>query len=157
MPFNFTKNFDFVPEFSIDGRPLDVEYTTKLLGVVIQSDCKWGGNTRYIVGKARKRMWYLRRLKLLGAPIEWLIDAYRKNIRSVLEMAVPLWTGGLTQKNKQDIESVQINCLKIITGSNLPSYSETIEKLGLDTLAARRDKLCLKFAKKCCKNPRFSE
>ena len=62
MPFNFTKKFDFIPKYEIDGRELDVEYSTKLLGVIIQSDCKWGGNTKYIVSKARKRMWYLRRL-----------------------------------------------------------------------------------------------
>ena len=45
IPFNFTKKFDFVPNLKIDGRQLDVVYSAKLLGIIIQSDCKWGQNT----------------------------------------------------------------------------------------------------------------
>ena len=41
MPFNFTKKYDFIPNFSIDGKHLDVVYEAKYIGVIIQSDCKW--------------------------------------------------------------------------------------------------------------------
>ena len=42
-----------------------------------------------------------------------------------------------------------------MNGNSKDSYKEIIEKFNLDTLEDRRDKLCLKFAKKCLKNPRF--
>ena len=156
MPFNFTKKFDFNPKFTIDGRVLDVVHSTKLLGIVIQSDCKWGGNTKNIVSKAKKRIWFLRRLKLLGASRGTLIDTFKLFIRSLLEMGVPIWAAALTKKQSQDIEAVQINCLKVICGLNFITYQQSLAMLNLETLAARRDKLCLKFAKKCAKDPKFS-
>ena len=155
IPFNFTRNFDFIPKLSIDERPLEVEYSTKLLGVVIQSDCKRGANTKYIITKAKKRVWFLRRLKLLGASQNTLLDLFRLFIRSVLEMGVPLWAGALTQKNKKEIESVQHSCIKLIFGSKFITYEQALKKTGLETLAARRDKLCVKFAKKCTSSIKF--
>ena len=77
IPFNFTRKYDFIPDYKINNEQLDVVYSSKLLGVMIQSDCKWGENTKYIVGKAKKRIWFLRRLKKLGASKLILIDAYR--------------------------------------------------------------------------------
>ena len=109
-----------------------------------------------MISKARSRIWFLKRLKLLGAPIHMLIDVFKLYVRSRLEMAVPLWAGALTKKNIQDIELVQVNCLQIIIGDRSHSYKQSLKILGLDTLAKRRDKLCLKFAKKSVKNPRFS-
>ena len=35
-----------------------------------------------------------------------LFDVYIKEIRSILEMAVPVWHPGLTKKQTADIESV---------------------------------------------------
>ena len=123
---------------------------------MIQSNCKWGENTKYIVTKAKKRVWFLRRLKLLGASKKTLIDVYCLFVRSILEGAVPLWAGSITKKNCQDIEAVQVNCMKLISGQTLINYNDALTKFGLETLAARRDTLCLSFAKKCLKNKKFS-
>ena len=87
LPVNFTKKYDFIPKFTLENRPLDVVYNEKLLGVMIQSDCKWGGNINHMESKARKRIWHLRRLKLLRAPLHILIDVYKLYVRSRLEMA----------------------------------------------------------------------
>ena len=155
IAFNFTKKFDFIPNLTIDGRQLDVTYTTKLLGIIIQSDCKWGANTKYIVTKAKKRVWFLRRLKTLGASKNTLIDVFQLFVRSVLEMAVPLWAGSITKKQSQDIEAVQITCMKIISSQHFTSYEQSLQQFGLETLVARRESLCLKFAKKCIKSTQF--
>ena len=40
-------------------------------------------NTEYIVKKANKGLWMIRRLKALGANIENLIEIYRPQVRSV--------------------------------------------------------------------------
>ena len=155
IPFNFTKKWDFVPKFSIDGKQLDVVYSAKLLGVMIQSDCKWGENTKYIVNKAKKRIWFLRRLKTLGASKSTLIDVFYLFIRSLLEMAVPLWAGAITKKNSQDIEAIQITCMKLIHGQQFINYEESLKVSGTKTLAARRNELCINFAKKCIKSSKF--
>ena len=86
-----------------------------------------------------------------------LSDIYKLYVRSVLEIAAPLWAGALTKKNKQDIEAVQIACLKIMMGEKYNTYSQTLQILGLQNLDARRYKLCQKFAKKCAKSPKFKD
>lgn len=96
--------------------------------------------------KAKKRIWFLRRLKNLGASKYVLLYIFRTFIRPVLEMAVPLFAGALTKRNSHDIESVQKICIKLITGQNLFNYEQSLKNLSLDTLEARREKFCLNFA-----------
>ena len=38
IPFNFSRKYDFIPKYNIDGQELDVVYEAKLLGVMIRSD-----------------------------------------------------------------------------------------------------------------------
>ena len=83
---------------------LEVAYETKLLGVIIRSDCKWSSNTEYMTKKAKSKLWFLRRLKYLGASDNTLIDLFKLHLRSTLELAVPLWTGSITKKEINSIE-----------------------------------------------------
>ena len=156
MPFNFSRNYDFVPNYHINGQELKVIYETKLLGVMIQSDCKWSSNTKYITKKAKSKLWYLRRLKCLGASDETLIDLFKLHVRSTLEMAVPLWAGAITKKEINSIERVQKISTKFILGNRYISYDQALKTLELDYLESRRDDICLKFAKKCVKNSKFN-
>ena len=67
MKFNFSKNYDFPPELNLDGfeDSLKVINETKLLGVMVTNDLKWNSNTMYICARAYKKMWILRRMKIL--------------------------------------------------------------------------------------------
>ena len=58
----------------------------------------------------------------LGAKEEELLDVYTKQIRSVLEMAVPVWEPGLTKKEKKQLEWVQKSAFSIILAPNYESY-----------------------------------
>ena len=156
MPFNFTRKYDFTPEYSIGGTPLENVYSTKLLGLQITSDCKWNSNTNFIVTKASQKLWFLRRLKTLGSTQDTLLDIYRLFVRSHLELAAPVWAGALSKKNKQDIERIQKNAFRVITASNHFSYEEALSTFDETTLDERRQKLCTRFAKKCVKDQRFS-
>ena len=91
MKFNFTRNSDFPPELIIDGfqNNLQVVEKSKLLGIVISNDLKWRENTREICRKAYRRMWALRRMKVLDVEPLVILDVYKKEIRAVLELAVP--------------------------------------------------------------------
>ena len=97
----------------------------------------------------------IRRLKNLGANNEELLDVYIKQVRSVLELAVPVWQPGLTQLETQQIERVQKCAMHIILGENYIDYYDASEKLNCDTLVSRRIKLCNKFKKEASKSTRY--
>ena len=155
MKFNFSKSMDFPPELQIEGfkEKLKVIKETKLLGIVLTDDLKWGANTDYICTKAYKNMWSLRRMKRLNLDPLIILDVYTKEIRSVLELAVPAWHSGLTVRQSADIERVQKIALFIIlsdhlTGLSEYSYDMALALLDLEPLSFRRDELCLTFARK---------
>ena len=123
----------------------------KLLGIIITSDLKWEANTSYICNKALKKMWVLRRLKKLDVHLSFLIDVYKKKVRSLLEIAVPAWHCGLTASQSDDIERVQKTAMCIILGERLPS-AQARNILDLELLSERREKICKRFAKKTLKS-----
>ena len=96
MVFNPCTSIDFLPEFAPDNNEIKVVDELRLLSLIIRSDLKWVSNTEQIVKKANKRLWIIRRLKYLGAQRCDLLDVYIKQIRSVLELAVPAWHGRIT-------------------------------------------------------------
>ena len=114
---------------------------------MIRSDCKWSSNTTYIVNKAKSRLWFLRRLKALGASQQTLIDMFRSFVRSALEMAVPLWAGALIQADITSIERVQKVAMKMIQGDQYFDYVQSLGDLNLNSLDTRRDEICLNFQK----------
>ena len=78
MVFNPGKIRDFFPRFAINKMELDIVEEIKLLGVKIRNDLSWGPNTDYIVQKANRKLWCLRRLCNLGASRSDLIEVYMK-------------------------------------------------------------------------------
>ena len=126
----------------------------KILGVVVSTDLKFNENTDFMIKRAYKRVWILRRLKNLKASNNQLKDIYIKQVRSVLEQAVPLWQPSLPNYQKENIERVQKAALRIIYGKSYFSYSTACETAELPTLEKRRLKLCEKFAFKSLKHPK---
>ena len=86
-----------------------------------------------------------------------MVDLYTKQVRSVLELAVPAWHGAMTQVEKIAIERIQKSACHIILGDNYQSYKLALNTLDLDTLQSRRDKLCLNFARKSEKHTKFQK
>ena len=146
--FNPCRKIDFMSEISLAGHEIEVVDEIRLLGIIIRSDMKWTSNTQNMITKAHKRLWILRRLKNMGACDSDLIDVFVKQIRCILELAVPAWQGSLTQAEKQDLERVQKCACHIILGETYDSYKNALSLLKLDTLESRRKKLALKFALK---------
>ena len=152
MVFNPCRTVDFMPELKFGNDQLELVEEMRLLGVIIQSDMKWTSNTESIVKRASNKLWVVRRLKGLGAQTDDLVDIFIKQCRSILELAVPAWHGAITMDERQDIERVQKMGLHIILGDKYLNYRNALESVNLQTLEARRDKLCLKFGKKAEKN-----
>ena len=90
MHFNFSRKYQFTTDFKLEGTKLEVVNQTKLLGLIVSSNCRWDENTRSMVSKAKSRLWFLRRLKVLGASQKTLLDIYKLFCRSILEYGAPV-------------------------------------------------------------------
>ena len=55
-------------------------------------------------------------------------------------------------EDRLKIERVQKSAIKVILGNRYIGYRKSLQKLDLETLDERREKLCLNFARKCLKN-----
>ena len=155
MCFNPCKSIQFSTEITLDDNTLEVVTETKLLGLILRSDLKWSSNTTNMVRNANKCLWLLRRLRNLGTPTTDLVQVYTRQIRSKLELAVPVWACSLTQSDSRDIERVQRTACCIILGDQFETYSKALITLDLETLEARRLRLSLNFALKAEKSDKF--
>ena len=77
-----------------------------------------------------------------------LIDAYKKEVRSILELAVPVWHSGLTKEQSQQIETIQKISLAAILGQKYTSYEKALKLCDLSMLSDRRLKICSNFIEK---------
>ena len=152
MIFNYTEKHQFTTRLRMNNQPIEVIDSTRLLGTVITSDLCWDTNTTTIVKKANARMELLRRLVEFNTPVEDLKMIYILFVRSILEQSATVWHSSLTQENSQDLERVQKSATRIILKDSNLTYKTRLAKLGLESLFARRETLCLNFALKCVKN-----
>ena len=86
--------------------------------------------------------WHLMSIPLCGVvkagvPVCDILCVYCTVIHSILEYARPVWHPGLTKKLSKDIERVRKRCLKLLYP--YVSYSEALNKSGLNRLDYRRD------------------
>ena len=149
ISFNKSRKWDFPPEVKFkDGSLIEHVSDMKLVGVILSANLSWYKNTEYICDKAKQKLWILRRMKKLRFSIPTLYDVYKKEVRSIVEMAVPVWHSGLTKQQTSTIEKIQKLAFKIILGEHYKSYVQARKLLSAQTLDDRRSKLCLTFAKK---------
>ena len=128
---------------------LEEKDKVKLLGTIITNDLKWEENTKELVRKANARMCLLRAVSNFNPPKNDLKIIYIQYVRSLLEQSCVLWHGSLTEEDRDNIERVQKNALRVILKDSFVNYEHALEKLDLETLEARREKLSLRFALKC--------
>ena len=156
MLFNSAIKTDFEPLVATpNGEHLDYVSETKLLGTILTEDLKTIKNTKHMVTKAYKRMWLLRRLAKLTSDRQELQETYVKQIRPLVELAVPYWGTRITKHEATLIERVQKTALHIIFGDQYTTYIEALNESKLTTLEDRREKLITKFALKTYNNPKF--
>ena len=149
MIFNYTKNFQFNTRFKINEEKIDIVKKTKLLGTIITDDMTWEENTKELIKKANMRMWLLRKVSSFKPSREDLKLIYIQYVRSTLEQSCVVWQGSLTVEQRENIERLQKNSLRIILRSDYKNYENALDVLNLQTLECRRKELSLKFALKC--------
>ena len=148
MILNFSRTKQFTISLSIQEKQIEVVNQIKLLGTIITSDLKRDQNIANIIKRANARMVLLRKLSEFKLKHEDMKIIYIAYIRSVLEQSCQVWHHSLSEENCTDLERIQKNALKIILGNKYKSYEDALDKLNLDNLQIRREKLCEKFAKK---------
>ena len=70
--------------------------------------------------------------------------------------ACPVWNSGLTQQEQRGLERIQRTAFAIIRGVQHTDYKEAFNFFWMKTLMERRKALCLRFALKAYRNPKFT-
>ena len=151
MIFNFTRNYQFGTRLYLENQLLETVQETKLLGTIISSDLTWWQNTNHLTKKGYQRLEILKKLYEFDVPEVDLVQIYTLYVRSILEFNSCVWHFNITQGENNDIKRVHKIVCKVILKENYTSYSDALGQLGLQTLSARRQTLCHKFAIKCLK------
>ena len=97
----------------------------------------------------------LRKISSFGATLSELKNIYLLYIRILLEQSCTVWNSGLPQEDSGNLERVQKSALRIILQEKYTSYESALNLLELESLAERREILCMQFAKKCTTNPKM--
>ena len=134
MLFNTARKTDFEPLVAVpDGDHLEYVNETKLLGTILTEDLKTFKNTQHMVAKAFRRMWLLRRLANLTSDKQELQETYCRQIRPIVELAVPYWGTRITKHEVTLLERVQKTALHIIYGDKYTSYKEVLKLSNLNS------------------------
>ena len=156
MLVNNSKKYQFSTGLVMKVKILDIVDEEKLLGTYITIDLKWNKNTNYLIKEANKRMRLLHAASKFVKDRKILNQLYYTHIRCRLEKSAVLWHSSLTIKNIVDLERVQKASVRVILGRGYDSYSQTLKYLNIETLFERREKLCLRFAKRSLKVENFN-
>ena len=138
---------------------MDIEKQARILGIIISDDLRWSAHVDFMVKRANKKLWQLRRMKLLELDMNILLDFYCKEIRSILEFGVAVWSSGITIKMKEQIERIQKVCVNIIlcdTDWSIP-YEVGCTLLNIEPLMYRREDLCIKFIQRASQDTRHAD
>ena len=85
-----SNNHDFEPPV-LNGKPLELVASAKLLGMIISHDLKWNIHTSELSRKCSSYLYFLRQLNRSGVAPSELVLCYVACIRPVLEYASPLF------------------------------------------------------------------
>ena len=96
----------------------------KFVGLNISSDLTWSAHTDKVVKAARKRLFFLRRLKKFGMNPVILTNFYRCTIESILTGCITVWYGSCTAKDRKALRSV-VRTAEFIIGRELQALQDT--------------------------------
>ena len=143
-----------IPVFNpivLNGEPLEIVTSARLLGLNLTSDLKWNTHTSKLIRKVSPRLYFLRQLKRSRVASKELTVFYTTCIRPILEYACHVFHHALPEYLSDDLERIQRRALKIIH-SDL-SYSEALKVSGLQRLHERRESITTRLYHEVTNNP----
>jgi hypothetical protein len=157
MLCNTRIKWDFIPELKLGNDDIEVVQEMKIVGFVMRSDMRTCSNTEYLVKKAYKRMWLVRRLKGLGASRVQLVDALQKQVLSVLWLGAPAWFCQITEQERKDIDRVAKVGLRIIFGEFCGGFENALQAAQIRKPTEQLALMNERFAAKNAKSSKFSK
>ena len=136
-------------------RRIRSEKELKILGFWFGERPGVGLHVKKMVGKARTRLWGMRKLKFSGLNENDLLQTYKFIVRPILDYTVPTYHPQLTQEMSDEIEQLQASAMKVVFG-NTVSYRTVIEHEKIEMHFTRREELVRRFALKNSNNPNFN-
>ena len=127
---------------------IECQDSLKVLGMKFGCRPTMEAQVDFVKKKFRARYWMLRNLKSNGFTAEELLKVYKTMIRPVAEYGAVVYHSSLTDEQDEELDNLQNHALKCIYGTGL-SGRKMRSLAGLQTLRARREELCDKFASKC--------
>ncbi|XP_068739340.1 uncharacterized protein [Montipora capricornis] len=132
-----TKNPTSFDPVVVNGMPIDLVTSAKILGLNISNDLKWNCHIDFIIKKAKKSLYALSQLKRSGLGPRGLVQFFRTCICLITEYACPVFHDGLPVYLSNELEGVQKQAMCIIFP--LCSYNEALVKSGLTKLSDRQE------------------
>ena len=126
----------------------------KILGFEFSSDVNMSAQVEAIRRKFYARKWILNHLRHAGFSKADLLKVYCSVILPIHDYCSCVYNSSLTQNQASALERLQAQALKTIYRYEL-SYRSLLQMTGLETLQARRNRRCEKFARKSTASPRF--
>ena len=145
MIVSFARSENDIPRLLIDGLPLDLVSSFKILGLTMNNKLNWQDNTKALVKKASKRLYIIRVLQRCGLSSNDLLLVYFSMVRSILEYACPVWHTMLPKCLGNKIEKVQKRAFRIIYPTT--DYEDALNIAKCKRLDDRRQELCAKTFK----------
>ena len=142
--------------FDLDGNQIKSGNTMKLLGFHFSSDVGMQAQVDAIRRKFFAKKWVLTHLGNNGFTKADLVQVYRATILPIHDYCSCVYNSSLSQTQANALERLQAHALKTIFGYQ-HSYRSLLQTTGLQTLQARRDARCDRFAAKCLENPRYRD
>ena len=153
MLCNTRVKWDFVPELN----KIEIVDEIKIVGYIMRSDMKTSSNTAYLVAKAFKRMWLIRRLKQMGASTVQLVDTLQKQVLSVLWLGAPAWFCQLTEYERKDIDRVAKVGMRVIYGDSYRGFENSLTISNVVKPSIQLERMTKRFAKKTSNHLKFSQ
>ena len=122
----------------------------KLLGLTIANNLSWEKHIATICSKANKRLHYLKLLKRCSVSVDDLLHYYKSVIRPTIEYACPVWQSGLTNEQRDRLESLQRRALQLLSKSHDCELNCVI--YDIEPIAVRLDNLARQFFYKLCRS-----
>ena len=139
----------------IDGSVMYSSYSFKILGFTFSNRPTIHEQVEYLINRAAKRLFLIRKLAGIGVNKEKVKNLYCALVRSILEYSLVTYGPMLAKYQITKLENIQKSCLRSIFGYE-KTYAELLTESNLESLEDRRDKAVLKFARKAAKTPQFS-
>src|SRR4029434_8460405 len=111
------------PPLTIDGAAVEPVSSTKFLGVHISEELSWAINSASLAKKAQRRLYFLRKLKRVKAPIPILNTFDRGTIESILSSCITVWGRSCTEHSRKRLQRIMNTAGKII-GAPLPPLQD---------------------------------